>query len=316
MRVADHFAESSVRFSNRLLDAPEPLAACCLESVARRRNLSATAVLQHSYDSLDALVYREDLRIERQVWRDWDVVRRAHARKIEQLAGVSPRVAAGLLPRAARVERRCEVDLDKAVGSRSPAAPRSRTAALGATKAQMQISPASFMNRATSIARRRFSDRSAAVNPRPLLMVARISRPSRTVTARPISNRRRSSAYAIVVLPEPGKPGQQDRERPVSEATRALRGRDLRGAQRLRAAEVSSSQLSRRKPGAFERSTIIPAPTVPLRHAVDQDERARRAVLTVRVERHRPAERDDAAPDFVHLQRVGAPGAELLTSMR
>ena len=146
------------------------------------------------------------------------------------------RVAAGLLPRAARVERRRRGGSRRS--GRSPIAcrARSRTAALGATNAQMQISPASFMNRATSAARRRFSDRSAAVNPRSLLMVcahlAAVEHRHRAA----LSNSRRSSAYAIVVLPEPGRPVSRTVTGSCPKRRRALRGRDLRRAQRLRCA--------------------------------------------------------------------------------
>src|SRR5215204_772533 len=67
----------------------------------------------HLNNAVHTLVDTQPSRIERHVGRAGDVVGRAHAGKVEELAGVGPGIAAGLFPRAARFEWRGEVDLDK-----------------------------------------------------------------------------------------------------------------------------------------------------------------------------------------------------------
>ena len=107
-------ARRAARARQATMDRRRPTPQSSVELGQRHaRGQGIESVGQHRHDALDTLGDREGRGVERQVGRDGHVVGRAHARKVEKLAGVRSRVAAGLVPRAADLERRREVDLDE-----------------------------------------------------------------------------------------------------------------------------------------------------------------------------------------------------------
>ena len=86
---------------------------------------------------------------------------------------------------------------------------RARSDEYGLTKAAMVSRPASLNSLAVSAARRLDSERSSAEKLRSLLMPRRICTPSKTWVAQPSSQRRCSSAYAMVLFPDRGNPVSQ-----------------------------------------------------------------------------------------------------------
>ena len=79
----------------------------------------------------------------------------------------------------------------------------------GEMKDVITISPASFINFATSAIRRIFSIRSASLNPRFLFSPIRTLSPSKSIVCFPRAARCFSNSFASVDLPEPESPVSQ-----------------------------------------------------------------------------------------------------------
>ena len=173
----------------------------------------------------------------------------------------------------------------------------------------MVITPASFINFATSADRRRFSERSSAVNPRSRFSPCRMFWPYSTVTARPSSHRRRLQRVGDPALAAAGQADQQHRHRHLAVALLALGRRDqalaqLEARRRLRRPDVA------RRPAAAGLQDHAGADRV-VRQPVDEDERPGRGVGAVRVARQRLRQAELHVPDLVQPQprdRPGAPG--------
>ena len=152
------------------------------------------SVSQQLHDLVNALLDRQFAGGQAKVGIAGGLVRRRQAGNIIRLGPLLICVAAARIASLADIERSVQVNDEETIeaddlGRLSDALPPR-----GRRSAAMQIKPASLISLATSAPRRRFSERSSALNPRSRLTPNRRFWPSSTMAACPASNRRRSRA--------------------------------------------------------------------------------------------------------------------------
>ena len=218
--------------------------------------------------------------------------RRVDAGEVGQLAGAGARVEALRVALLAHLERRVDVDLEERQAA-PPRAARARArgrAARGRRATRSRPCPASAISRATCATRRMFSravgGREAEVARQAVAQVVAVEEVGRAAGLDEAALERGGDRR----LARRGQAGEPDRR-----AARA-RARPAVGAvEPGRRASVTSGGVRAPRAGRPARAaTTSPAPTVSLRVLVDEDERAGRAVLGVRVgdDRRARAQRD------------------------